>query len=69
MANITLLNRNLQTNIDISKWIEENTILQHFLVQKQITTLNTCKLLLWIASRCTSNKFLLSIDYITTDLV
>jgi hypothetical protein len=56
MANIELPNNALETVTDITEWIQENTVLLNFVVRKQVTTLNTCKLILWIGSRHTSNS-------------
>jgi hypothetical protein len=55
MANIEL-NVLLDDEIYITKWLQENTILVDFVVRKQITTRNTCKLILWIGSRRASNS-------------
>lgn len=55
MTNIELPNNTLEIVTDITKWIQENTILLDFVVRKQVTTLNTCKLILWIGSRHATN--------------
>ncbi|CAF1159778.1 unnamed protein product [Adineta steineri] len=56
MANIELPNITINNVTDITKWIKENTILRDFIVQTQTTTLDTCKIILWIGSRETTNS-------------
>ncbi|CAF4319053.1 unnamed protein product, partial [Adineta steineri] len=56
MANIELPNITINNETDITKWIKENTILRDFIVQTQTTTLDTCKIILWIGSRETTNS-------------
>jgi len=56
MATIKLPRIVLENVTDITKWIQENTILVDFIVHKQVTTLDTCKLILWIGLHRTSNS-------------
>ncbi|CAF4449537.1 unnamed protein product, partial [Adineta steineri] len=56
MANIELPNITINNVTDITKWIKENTILLNFIVQTQTTALDTCKIILWIGSRETTNS-------------
>ncbi len=56
MATITLPRIALENVTDIVKWIQENTTLVDFIAFTQEITLETCKLNLWIGSRCTSNS-------------
>ena len=51
MARITLPNSIIET-IDFNQWIQQNTILENFLLQQD---LNTCILILWIEPNSTTN--------------
>ncbi|CAF1009097.1 unnamed protein product [Rotaria sp. Silwood1] len=55
MANIELPSIAFDNITDNRKLIEENTILVDFVVRKQIISLDTCRLILWIGSRRISN--------------
>ncbi len=55
-ATLTLPSITLQNVTDITKWIQENTILVDFVARTRAITLDTCKLILWIGSRHISNS-------------
>ncbi|CAF4682647.1 unnamed protein product, partial [Rotaria sp. Silwood2] len=55
MANIELPSIALDNITNNMKFIEENTILVDFVIRKQVISLDTCRLILWIGSRRTSN--------------
>ncbi|CAF4548221.1 unnamed protein product, partial [Rotaria magnacalcarata] len=62
MANITLPSTVFDDMTDYRKMIEENTILDNFVVRKQTTSTDICKLLLWIGSRHNLNPLRRSRD-------
>ncbi|CAF1480853.1 unnamed protein product [Rotaria sp. Silwood1] len=55
MANIELPNIVLGNITDNMRLIKDNTILVDFVIRKQVTSLDTCKLILWIGPRHNSD--------------
>lgn len=47
MVNIQLTHDALASITDLTKWIEDNTILRNFVVQKQVNALNMCNIIVW----------------------
>ncbi|CAF2640874.1 unnamed protein product [Rotaria sp. Silwood2] len=55
MANIELSSIALDNITNNMTLIEQNTILVDFVIHKQVISLDTCRLILWIGSRQASN--------------
>ena len=55
MVNIQLTNDILTNITDMTKWIEDNTILRDFIVRKEMLTVNKYQIILWIGSHRTSD--------------
>ena len=50
MVNIQMTDDILVSLTDVTKWIEENTILRDFVAQKQVNAFKICNIILWIGS-------------------